>query len=64
MSNPTPAFPEIDRSDLGAVRRFLTAGREDDPQTRRPASFGGPKAPTVSHGITRARRRSAARAAD
>ena len=62
MSNPIPACPEIARSDLDAVRRFLTAGRDADQPTRRIATFGGPKAPTVSHGITRARRRSASTA--
>jgi hypothetical protein len=72
MSNPAPASspalgpvcPEIDASDLKAVRDFLTGFSDQD---RRPRPFGRPgdrKAPTVRNGITRARLRSAPKAGD
>jgi hypothetical protein len=69
-------FPEIAASDLDAVRRFLTAGRDESAAT--PSSSPSPspstlsrprsnfvrdrKGPTVHNGITRARLRSAAKA--
>jgi hypothetical protein len=62
-----PAFPPaIEASELKAARDFLTSFRGDD--DRRPArAFARPgdrKAPAVSNGITRARLRSAHKAAD
>lgn len=66
-STPTPtplACPEIDRSELEAVRRFLTAQRDDDRRARPIDLPGGPQGPSLRHGIARARNRNrAARAA-
>jgi hypothetical protein len=66
MSNsmPGPACPEIEASELKAVRDFLTSFRDDQPRPRPFARQGERKAPAVSNGIARARFRSASRAAD
>lgn len=59
-------LPEIQPADLDAVRRFLTADRDEDRPARIPASSPshrnpGPKlAPVIRNGITRARSRAAA----
>jgi hypothetical protein len=61
---PGPVCPEIEASELKAVRDFLTGFRD---QGHRPRPFGRPgdrKAPTVRNGITRARLRSAPKAGD
>ncbi len=65
MSNPVPspglACPEIEASELKAVRDFLTSFRDEIAPERRPRPFARPgdrKAPAVSNGITRARFRS------
>ena len=56
------AYPEIAKSDLEAVRRFLTAGR-DEPSFARPSNVQTHrKAPAVSNGIARARGRSVSKA--
>lgn len=61
---PTPSF-EIERSDLDAVRRFLTGDNEvHREERRRPSNAGVSKGPTVRHGITRARLRSVAKAGE
>jgi hypothetical protein len=71
MSMPTstpspspPSYPEISRSDLEAVRRFLTSHRDDERRARPINVLGNPNGPTLRHGIARARLRSAARPAD
>jgi hypothetical protein len=56
-------FPEIERSDLEAVRRFLTSHRDEERRARTINVLGDPKGPTLRHGIARARQRSASRAA-
>lgn len=63
-STPSPSvvYPEIDRSDLEAVRRFLTAHRDEDRRARPPGLPGDPKGTTLRHGITRARLRSSTKA--
>ena len=73
-SVPTPTLmcPEIDPSELKAVRDFLTSIRQGDESAAgsrpaaRPFARPGPsrKAPAVSNGITRARFRSAPKATD
>jgi len=55
-------LPEIEKSDLDAVRSFLTADRQDIGQSRQKAFSGPSKGPTISFGITRARTRSVAKA--
>jgi hypothetical protein len=63
MSTPAtnPLAIEIDRADLQAVRRFLTAHRDEPARPERPAR---PQPATglvpVRHGIARARDRHAA----
>ena len=69
MSNSVPApslaCPEIEASELKAVRDFLTSFRDEQPTRPRPfARAGERKAPTVSNGIARARFRSAPKAVD
>jgi hypothetical protein len=55
-----PVLPEIAASDVEAVRRFLTAGRDENRGGRGRARAHQPVVvPTVRHGITRARLRSA-----
>lgn len=56
-------LPEIEKSDVDAVRQFLTAHREGDAQSRSKALAGATKGPTVRFGIARARMRSTAKAA-
>lgn len=65
-SVPTPTLicPEIDASELKAVRDFLTSFRDESAPERKPRPFarqGERKAPAVSNGITRARFRSASK---
>jgi hypothetical protein len=61
---PCTAPPEIDQSDLNAVRRFLTSYR-DEQRSAGPITLpGDPKGPTLRIGITRARLRSAAKNGD
>jgi hypothetical protein len=56
-----PVVPEIDASDLAAVRRFLTSYRDEQRRERVRRPFGGsdPNGPALRHGIARARQRSA-----
>jgi hypothetical protein len=66
---PGPANPEIGASELKAVRDFLTSFRDEQqpgvPHSPRPfARPGERKSPTVSHGIARARFRSATKVGD
>ncbi len=51
-------LPEIDRSDLDTVRRFLTS-RQDEDHRSRPAEAKGP---AFRHGIARSRVQSVSRA--
>jgi hypothetical protein len=53
-----PALPEIDPSDLKAVRRFLTSYRDEERRQRTLNPLGGP---ALRQGIARARLRSAAK---
>ena len=57
-------LPEIQPSDLDAVRQFLTSARDEDrdPRNPPPASSRGPRpklAPVLRNGIARARSRPA-----
>jgi hypothetical protein len=54
----TNSLPEIDESELKAVRRFLTSLRDEERQDRRPRvpSSSGGQVP-LRNGITRARTR-------
>ncbi len=64
---PMLAYPEIEASELKAVRDFLTSYRDEAaPNSPRPRPFaraGERKAPAVSNGITRARSRSSSKSA-
>ena len=55
-------LPEIEKSELDTVRKFLTAHREEEGRARPMGLMGESKGPTLRHGITRARMRSAAKA--
>jgi hypothetical protein len=64
----TTSLPEIDESDLKAVREFLTSHRDEDRATRTPRSLFGPQgqgqgqgAVPVRNGIARARMRTGAK---
>jgi hypothetical protein len=61
VPGPAPVFPEIERSDLEAARRFLTGGLGDDPPARPFRPSREVKAPTVHNGIARSRVRSASK---
>jgi hypothetical protein len=58
------AVPEIAKSEVQAVKRFLTSARETDHRTHLADSPNEPKGPTVRNGIARSRIRAAARSAD
>jgi hypothetical protein len=69
----SPAYPEIEASDLKAARDFLLGSRDmglreeerrTERRTRPRALAGGTGVPTVHNGIVRARHRSAARSGD
>jgi len=55
----TPTLPEIDESDLKAVREFLTSLRDEERSARMPRTspLGPPGAVPVRNGIARARMR-------
>ena len=55
-------LPEIEKSDVDAVRKFLIAHREEEGQARPMGLHVETKGPTLRHGITRARMRSASKA--
>ncbi len=58
------AVPEIAKTEVQAVKRFLTATSEPDRRTHLADSPSELKGPTVRNGIARARIRAAARLAD
>jgi hypothetical protein len=54
----TTTLPEIDESDLKAVREFLTSFRDEERAAQRTRILAGPHgAVPVRNGITRARTR-------
>jgi hypothetical protein len=54
----TITLPEIDESDLKAVREFLTSFRDEERAARTPRAMHGPQgAIPVRNGIARARTR-------
>jgi hypothetical protein len=61
--SPSPANPEIEPSELKAVREFLTSYRDEERRGRSLALPGGPSGPVVRNGITRARQRTTTKAA-
>jgi hypothetical protein len=61
----TTTLPEIDDSDLKAVREFLTSLRDEERAARSPRAPLGPQAAIpVRNGIARARMRGGSKAAN
>ena len=56
-------LPEIEQSDVEAVRKFLIAHRDEEGQARPMGLVAEAKGPTFRNGIPRARMRSAIKSA-